>query len=43
MKGEGDEIRLARDEPGGSMPALEVRPVAQLKCIYNYIHSVDNK
>ena len=43
MKGEGDKTRLARDEPRGGMPVLEMRSIDQLKCIYTNAHSMGNK
>ena len=33
-KGEGNQIKLLRDEPGGGMPGSEVRSIAQMKCVY---------
>ena len=42
-KGEGVKTRLARDELWGGMPVLEMRPIAQLKCIYTNAHSMGNK
>ena len=43
MKGDRDEMRLNRDEPGGVVPGLGVRAMAQLKCIYTNAHSTGNK
>ena len=36
-------MRLDRGEPGGGVPGLGVRAMAQLKCICTSAHSMGNK
>lgn len=36
-------MRLEGDEPGGAIPRLRVRAMAQLKCIYTNTCSIGNK
>lgn len=43
MKGEGDKTRLSRDEPGGVMPLLGLKSIAQLECIHTSAHSMGKK
>jgi len=43
LKREGVITRLTRDEPRLGVPILEVRSIAQLKCIYTNAYSMGNK
>ena len=43
MRGEGDKIRPATDEPGGAIMGLGVRQEARLKCVYTSARSMSNK
>ena len=43
MRGERDNTRPARGEPGGAIVGLGVRREAQLKCIYTTTRSMGNK
>ena len=43
MSGDGDKTGLTRDEPRGTMLALRVRQMTQIKCIYTNACSTGNK
>lgn len=43
LKGEGNEMRLATDEPVDIKPELGAKLIAQLKCIYSNAGSMGNE
>jgi len=43
VKEEGDNMRLTRDEPAGTVPGLGLKQIAQLNCIYTKTHRMANK
>lgn len=43
MKGDSDEMKFDRDEPGGEMPGVREMTVVQLKSIFTSAHRMVNK